>query len=63
MVALTSFDDLINPRLHGKFEPKPVYAALSKDSATNAGLEIDENRNPVVIVNNHQPSTCTEAAG
>ena len=50
MVELTNFDDLINPRLHGKFEPKPVYE-LEPDAPPEASrISVDESRTPVVIV-------------
>lgn len=52
MVELTNFDDLINPRLHGKFEPEPVYDVSSDAFASNASIDVDETRTPVVIVDN-----------
>ncbi|MDO2936029.1 ABC transporter ATP-binding protein [Paeniglutamicibacter sulfureus] len=52
MVELTNFDDLINPRLHGKFEPEPVYDAGTQTSAETAPIDVDTARKPVVIVDN-----------
>ncbi|WP_411732363.1 ABC transporter ATP-binding protein [Paeniglutamicibacter sp.] len=52
MVELTNFDDLINPRLHGKFEPKPVYDVVPEAPPASAAVAVDEARTPVVIVDN-----------
>ncbi|QXQ08944.1 ABC transporter ATP-binding protein [Paeniglutamicibacter sp. Y32M11] len=50
MVELTSFDDLINPRLHAKFEPAPVFDTPPEVAPESPKVVIDENRVPVVIV-------------
>ncbi|GAA5226943.1 ABC transporter ATP-binding protein [Paeniglutamicibacter antarcticus] len=50
MVELTSFDDLIDPRRHAKFEPEPVYDKTADTNVAASDLHIDETRTPVVIV-------------
>lgn len=50
MVELTSFDDLINPRLHAKFEPAPVFDDSPKVASESPKVVIDGDRVPVVIV-------------
>lgn len=52
MVELTSFDDLINPRLHAKFEPAPVFDKVPKKAPESPKVLIDGDRIPVVIVDN-----------
>jgi teichoic acid transport system ATP-binding protein len=52
MVELTNFDDLINPRNHGKFQPKPVFDIEPDSRSANTSVEVDETRTPVVIVDN-----------
>ncbi|NKG22693.1 ABC transporter ATP-binding protein [Paeniglutamicibacter terrestris] len=50
MVELTSFDDLINPRLHAKFEPAPVFDDSPMVASESPKVAIDGDRVPVVIV-------------
>lgn len=54
-----SFDDLINPQLHPEYRPEPVFSddTLFEDDERQerkeqSSLEIDRDRNPVVIVDN-----------
>ncbi len=54
-----SFDDLINPQLHPEYQPEPVFsdattfeASEGQEKEEQSSLEIDPNRNPVVIVDN-----------
>ena len=52
MVELTNFDDLINPRNHGKFQPQPVFEIEPDSRSANTSVKLDETRTPVVIVDN-----------
>lgn len=52
MVELTSFDDLINPKLHRPFEPVPTFDVESESLPGADRLDIDKSRKPVVIVDN-----------
>lgn len=52
MVELTSFDDLINPKLHQPFQSKPVFDETATGVQQVVNLKIDESRKPAVIVDN-----------
>lgn len=52
MVELTSFDDLINPKLHQPFQPKPVFDETATGVQPVVELKVDESRKPAVIVDN-----------
>lgn len=52
MVELTSFDDLINPKLHKAYEPEPVYEPTATGVIPVVDLKIDPTRKPAVIVDN-----------
>lgn len=52
MVELTSFDDLINPKLHRPFQAEPVFEPTATGAQDLIQPQIDENRTPSVIVDN-----------
>jgi teichoic acid transport system ATP-binding protein len=52
MVELTSFDDLINPRNHGRFRPAPLFEVARDEPSSDGSVELDKARTPVVIVDN-----------
>lgn len=54
-----SFEDLINPSLHPDYEPEPIFSddtsfidIVEQPDISNSQLEIDQDRHPVVIVDN-----------
>lgn len=52
MVELTSFDDLINPKLHRPFQAAPVFESTATGAQDLTQPQIDETRTPSVIVDN-----------
>lgn len=52
MVELTSFDDLINPKLHRPFQAEPVFESTATGAQDLIQPQIDETRTPSVIVDN-----------
>lgn len=52
MVELTSFDDLINPKLHRPFQAEPVFESTAAGAQDLIQPQIDETRTPSVIVDN-----------
>lgn len=52
MVELTSFDDLINPKLHKPFQAEPVFESKNAEAQDQTQSQFDESRIPSVIVDN-----------
>lgn len=54
-----SFEDLINPSLHPDYEPEPIFSddtsfinVVEQPDTSHSKLEIEQDRQPVVIVDN-----------
>lgn len=54
-----SFEDLINPSLHPDYEPEPIFSddtsfinVVEQPDTSHSNLEIEQDRQPVVIVDN-----------